>query len=471
MRKTTYLLLSLIFAINILSGQQLVEIFQDAAGSHTGTTTWFDYDGDGDQDLLITGFNPTETNATVLYQNDGDGNFTIVDNTGFDNLAISSIAAADYNNDGAIDLFMMGSTMNDGVKSDIFTNNGDGTFTAMNGNFSKLYMGSCNWVDYNNDSFLDLFVTGYDDALSDYVSILYVNDQNGNFTPVSNTGIQGVSLSSSAWCDFDGDGWKDVFVSGMGMADPDIATIYKNNGDNTFSEMQSFTSVWCSDVALSDYDDDGDMDIIFSGYNTNSGSCLTFMMNNDGGTFSQVSDNIMGASHSGIAWGDYNMDGKDDLFITGAHEASINQMAKLYTHKEDNSFEDSNFFFTGVWWADAAWGDIDGDSDPDLVYIGKDAGGATQIFVYRNDVINGIDYSFSKEVIQVYPNPAHSTITINVFNSNFENASILNILGEKLWSKDNFITNQIDIENLDDGVYFLQLRKNGQTNTVRFIKH
>jgi hypothetical protein len=470
MKKTIMLMLGFVFGL-LSNAQNLIPVFPDAIGAGTGTVTWLDYDGDGDQDLLLTGFDPSETNATTLYQNDGTGSFSVVNNTGFYNLAISAIATGDYNKDGAIDLFMMGSTLSNGTQADVYTNNGDGTFTAMEGDFHKVYMGSCNWVDYNNDGFLDIFMTGYDDNASNVVSALYVNDQNGNFTEVPNTGIESVQLSSSIWNDFDGDGWEDVFVSGMGFGTPDIAKIYKNNGDDTFSVMQSFTSVWCSDVAISDYDDDGDMDLIFAGYNTNSASCLTFMMQNNGGVFTQVADNIIGVSHPGIAWGDYNMDGKEDLFITGAHQPADNQMAKLYTHQEDNSFEDSNFFFDGLWWADAAWGDMDNDTDLDLIYIGEAPDGSVHTYVYRNDIINSVEKHFADSPISIYPNPATESISLSVFNTQFDNAKIVNILGETVWNKKELNTNKIDIQKLHPGVYFLQLIQNGEMQSIKFVKN
>ncbi len=471
MRKIT-LLLGFMLAMYIAKSQDLVQIFPDAPGMSMGSTTWVDYDGDGDQDLLLMGYDPSETNNTFLYANDGEGNFSIVNNSGLPLLALSSVDTADWDGDGDVDLLIMGSEMSGGVVTDIYTNNGDGTFSAANMEFPSIYLGNCKFVDYNNDGYLDVFVCGFDDANTNYVSKLYKNDQNGGLTLLTNTGFQGVSYSATLWEDFDGDGYKDLFLCGMGFyPDPDIAILYKNNGDDTFSEMQSFTDMWVADAAAADYDNDGDMDFIFSGYQTSSEGRLTFLMRNDGGVFTQVADNIIGVSQPALAWADYDKDGNPDIFVAGAHEIAEGQIvAKLYHNEGEDTFEDSNFFFTGVWWADAAWGDIDGDTDMDLVYSGEDDQGNRHTFVYRNDVINNVPENAHEESISVYPNPANDRLYLSVFNTTFDNISIVNSLGERLWSADNYRSNRIDVSALKTGVYILIIEKNGVQIRTKFMK-
>ncbi len=464
------LLLSLLLWMFLVKSQDLVQIFPDAPGMTMGSTTWFDYDGDGDMDLLLTGFDPSETNNTFLYANDGEGNFTLVNNSGLPLLALSSVDTADWDGDGDVDLLIMGIEFSGDLVTDIYINNGDGTFSAGNIGLSPSDMGSCKFVDYNNDGFLDVFLSGFDNAT--YISNLYKNDQNGGLTLVPNTGLQGVAYSAAVWADFDDDGYEDLFLCGMGFyPDPNISIVYKNNGDDTFSEIQSFTGLWCVDVAIADYDSDGDVDILFSGYDEGSMARLTFLMRNDGGVFNQVADNIVDVSHPGLAWADYDNDGKPDIFITGAHEIAAGQIvAKLYHNEGEDVFEDSNFFFTGLWWADAAWADIDGDTDMDLVYSGQDDQGVSHTFVYRNDVINNVKENTCENTVSVYPNPAKSEIFLSVFNATFDKISIVNSLGERLWNATDYHSNKIDISGLKAGVYLLLMEKSGTQIRTKFVK-
>jgi hypothetical protein len=457
---------------SLLFTQNLVQTFPEAQKSSMGTTDWLDYDGDGDQDLLITGYDEASLPNTTLYNNDGEGEFTLVEDSGLPNLSISAIAKGDFNLDGYIDLFVMGET-NDGVIiTAVYFNDGLGYFIADNLNtFPPTYLGDCNIIDYNNDGHLDIFICGFENTTYTNISKLYVNNGENLFSEVNEAVFSGILNASSEWADYDMDGNIDLFISGMGT-DNDYSNLYRNNGDGSFELTEEFTPLWSSDIAWEDYDNDGDLDLIYAGYNTNSGSRQTILYRNDNGSFSSIADNILDASHTAIAWGDYNMDGKKDLFVSGAHEYEDDQiLAKLYTNLGEDIFEETNFSFIGVWWADAAWADIDGDTDLDLVYHGEELSGTKHTFVYRNDIINTIDENISQENITIYPNPASNNLTINVFNTSFEQVKIIDILGNMVWEKKDLRTNSIDIQQLKEGVYFLQLNRNGYSNTIQFVKN
>jgi hypothetical protein len=142
---------------------------------------WGDYDNDGLPDLFVTGM--TSTNR--LYHNNGGGVFTNV--TSGPMLKAPSgggfrcCAWGDYDNDGYLDLFL-GSY---NATNRLFHNNGDGTFTQVtNDVFSSdsnagIYCQSCGFVDYDNDGFLDLFVTRGADV-GQTSNLLYHNNRNGN---------------------------------------------------------------------------------------------------------------------------------------------------------------------------------------------------------------------------------------------------------------------------------------------------
>ena len=472
MGKTNVFLTLLLFTLLSVRAQQFVHTFLNAPGSDSGTVTWIDFDGDGDRDLLITGLDASGVSHTFLYENNGEGEFSIISGSGLPDLSHSSVAKGDVNGDGYEDLLMLGYSPGGATFTDIYTNNANGTFTPQNIAFAKVYDGSCNFTDVNNDGYPDVFISGFDNAGA--VAKLYVNDQNGSFTEASNTGIQAVYSSASAWADFDGDGWQDLFLCGGGFPpDPDIALIYKNNGDNTFTVLQSLTEVRMPDVALKDYDGDGDMDLLYAGYNFSSSSRLSFLLRNDGGTFTQVANNIIGVSNPALAWADYNMDGNADIFIAGAHQLSSDQLfAKLYTNNGNDAFEEADVDFPGLMQADAAWADIDGDTDMDLVYSGTtDIGkGNNHTYVFRNDIINYSGGHLSEAKITIYPNPVRTSLYLPVFHHTFDKVSILDILGQKVWEKRHFSSNQIKLRSLKPGIYFLQLEEKGETLLLKFVK-
>jgi hypothetical protein len=145
----------------------------------------------------------------------------------------------DYNNDGLPDLYVAsGKPLEDGVHpyplkqapatpphNHLYRNNGDGTFTDVTeqaGVSANIYGMAVIAADYDNDGFVDLFVTGYGKA------ILYHNNGDGTFTDVTakaGINVEGWSISS-AWLDYDRDGCVDLFVGRYVKFDPKYRNYY-----------------------------------------------------------------------------------------------------------------------------------------------------------------------------------------------------------------------------------------------------
>src|SRR3974390_2902573 len=130
------------------------------SGNFVGVA-WADFSNTGFQDLLVTGYFG-ETN--IFYHNNGDGTFTRV-SAGDPVLDLDyhvGAVAGDYDNDGHPDLFISaGAFSPSATHNKLFHNNGDGTFSSVSGGVvtSQVgHFGPCNWVDYDQDGFLDLFV-------------------------------------------------------------------------------------------------------------------------------------------------------------------------------------------------------------------------------------------------------------------------------------------------------------------------
>ena len=280
-----------------------------------------DYDSDGDLDIYVTNYVQfqLEKNKTckikgvltycqpqdfagaadVLYRNNGDGTFTDVTRAVGVYQPRSrglGVVWGDYDNDGYLDLYVA----NDTNENHLFRNNGDSSFSDMafyagvalseNGEMES-GMG-VDFGDYDNDGFLDLIVTNFQDE----VATLYHNDGNGFFTDVSYlSGTGEKTVSSLGWgayfFDYDNDGAKDIFIANGHVynnvesfnnettyAQPNH--LFRNLGDGRFREVAAEFAQKASSrgAAFADYDNDGDIDILVTNSNRR-----PQLLRNDGG--------------------------------------------------------------------------------------------------------------------------------------------------------------------------------------------
>lgn len=142
------------------------------------SSSWGDYDNDGDFDLLVANYNQVDQ----LFQNDGAGNFTqVVSPFGADVGCSFSSSWADYDNDADLDLFVTNGFCTSYTQNYLYDNNGDGTFTRNMTEPMAIDSGSsygCAWGDYDNDGFLDLVVANWRNETQP--NALYHNTGNAN---------------------------------------------------------------------------------------------------------------------------------------------------------------------------------------------------------------------------------------------------------------------------------------------------
>jgi hypothetical protein len=362
----------------------------------TGTgAAALDYDGDGWLDLFVVngttleGFPKGEEPTSHLYRNRRDGTFEDV--TRRAGLALigwgQGACAGDYDNDGREDLFVTFWGTNR-----LFRNRGDGTFedqTAAAGldTVRKRWGAGCAFLDYDRDGRLDLFAANYIDldldntpvpesglcrykgvpvacgppGLTGGKNLLYRNQGNGRFEDVSvRTGITrasgtyGLGVST---LDFDDDGWVDLYVAN----DSNPSALYRNNGDGTFTDIAVKAGCAYSQdgkpqagmgVAIGDYNHDGRMDIFKTNF---AGDTSTLYANGGNGlcddrTFASG----IGRNTRWLGWGvsflDLDLDGWLDLFLVNGHvypeveqlrtEAGYRQRKVVYRNRGDGRFDD-----------------------------------------------------------------------------------------------------------------------------------
>lgn len=251
---------------------------------------WFDYDNDGFIDLyvLIDGF------QNQLYHNLGNGTFEEVALAA--NVADSTDSAipVDYDNDGFTDLFTYGSHLTYGnfgsvvVKNRLYHNKGDGTFeiNKKSGILSSIWISrGAAFGDYDNDGNVDLYVTEYGSQGSP--SHLYRNNGDGSFTDVGNeAGVSRRPLQTfsggPSWADVNNDGYLDLlFVEKR----TEKWTLYQNNHGETFSPQESIAlfrddEIVFPSVSWTDFDRDGDVDMMVSDQASSSDRKLFLYRNN-----------------------------------------------------------------------------------------------------------------------------------------------------------------------------------------------
>jgi len=283
-----------------------------------------DYNNDGLTDIAIAGY-PQVT----LYRNTGGGNFA--EQTGA--LPVTgeygAIAWGDYNNDGFQDIIITSSSSTEGITSRLFKNNSGTSFTEQQAIVLKgVAYGSAEWADYDNDGFNDLIIAGGTSDAS-YITKIYRNNGNNNFIEQTGINISGTSGSTIDWGDYDNDGYLDFIITGYNLFTP-ITKIYRNTGTNGFTEQTSIVlpQVNNGSARWGDYDNDGDLDILLTGFTGVYKSSITKIFKNNNGSFMEDLSSILpGLGASSGTWGDYDKDGDLDIILTGnLSDASVSRI-------------------------------------------------------------------------------------------------------------------------------------------------
>ena len=236
--------------------------------------------------------------ADTLFRNNGDGTFTnVTEKAGITAPPGKGlgVVCGDVDNDGDVDVFVA----NDTTPNLLYRNNGNGTFTedalfagvALSEEGRAYSSMGANLGDFDNDGFLDIVITNFQDQVNN----VYHNAKNGFYNDVSwTTGIGEKSLPYLAWgvdfVDFNNDGWLDLFVAN-GHLDDNIAAIdpigtyaqpnhlFWNNQGTSFEIIDVGVSPKVSrGAAFGDIDNDGDVDIVVANLKD-----MPTVLRNDGG--------------------------------------------------------------------------------------------------------------------------------------------------------------------------------------------
>ncbi len=333
-----------------------------------------DFDNDGDIDFVAV-LSTVDPDEVAWFEN-GKENFVLHNiNTNHD---INEIFAYDINNNGYKDIFYTSST---GVYW--VANNGDETFSSENTISNISYnIFAMKLADLDNDSDMDVIVA---DAQGDKIFWIPNTDGNGTFGSeimIDQTCNGPVDI---ALYDFDNDNDMDFISS---LANEHKIYKYVNNGTGSFTKILLTDTIAQCRIGLSDIDNDGDKDLVYSTY-TYTG-CL---LNDGSGNFNDGSAIIDSNTPNGgagvILSADLNNDGYDEII------ANQNLLAKWYINNQNNTFEGKDVSLWGSAY-DLAVGDLDNDTDPDIAVVCRSVG-----YVYYCENINWGDTIIARNTIAV----------------------------------------------------------------------
>jgi len=208
----------------------------------------------------------------------------------------------------------------------IFYNNGNDNFVQNVLYEERSY--TVDLIDYNNDGLLDVFLFGVFCWGNSYLknALLYENKGNAEFELI-NTGIQPMATGKSAWGDYDNDGDLDIVIGGEYWDSENsvrryITKMYRNDGSNGFTDINAqLPQIRLVSVNLGDIDNDGDLDIVLTGYNGNDQSNYNYKSDiyiNTAGTFKNSCAGLFDQRYGGFgALFDNDNDGDLDILISG----------------------------------------------------------------------------------------------------------------------------------------------------------
>ena len=379
------------------------------------SSDWADINNDGNLDLVISGGIDTDNDdyadsSKIDFYENVNGTLTLTSQANVADLHLGSVKYLDYDNDGDIDLVTSGQNYNDIYTFYLTVYENENGIFSVSQQLEGVVYSSIETGDYDNDGDLDLLVSGaFQDAGGASLYTRIYENVNGTFSD-ANAGLPAVQNGNAVFADVDNDFDLDILITGYDINGDNFSALYTNeNGSNTLATLPFTTAE--SWLALGDYDNDGDLDFAYTGYDDNY-DYVTKIYNNDGnGTFIDSGFSLEGVGNftgnNPIVWGDYDNDGDLDLVFAGT-DNNYDDKTYLYTNNQTSFDLASEGLINLGSYANLKFIDLDGDNDLDFAISGgSDVDGyvgRTRFFENNTTVANAAPNAPSNLISSANPN-------------------------------------------------------------------
>lgn len=388
------LLLLLVFGFTLSAWSQIyVQVGDSFPDLNNSSAAWGDIDNDGDMDLALSGMGAGTTPYAGIWVNNGNGSFSELPMTNFTpsltqiaGYTPHSLSWGDYNNDGQIDLAIVGRNgANDYAK--IWRNDGSNmffnSFDMVPGKYSAVA-----WGDADNDGDEDLMLIGESNINNG--SVLMLNNYNSGSISFSTSAVAFPHLTRGA-CDFgdyDADGDLDIIMCGYldGNGATPATQLWDNDGEGNYTlSLIPFTGLGWGDLDWSDTDCDGDLDLMMTGFTGPTDIPTAEHLLYSGNVISPFDTAIVGmpeVGYSATSMGDYDHDGYPDMILQGdssGFQQPVNQVGR-FDPALKVFFPDASVVFQELSQGDLHWIDYDMDGDLDIYSGGLNNITATNLY-------------------------------------------------------------------------------------------
>lgn len=471
MTKNILFIITMTLTIKLGFSQAITELNSSISGVLYGETKWIDVNNDNVYEFIVAG-NADYGQYTALGTYT-EGEFTLESSNTFTQIGDASIDVADFNNDNYMDFIITG-TDGSNNKTLIYLNDGSGQFTEQTTNMIGVTYGKVRVADLNNDNKPDVVITGMDNSYT-YNAKLYFQNDEGDFIE-STTSLMANYFGDITFIDVNNDNQLDLIITGFDLNyEPNSKLYINNDGILTENTQQSIAPFYFTGTAVGDIDNDGDEDFVVSGSNSSYNEETAIYLNDGSGNFTNsvaVSDSLDQVYFGDLNLVDFNKDNYLDIFSTG-QDSNGDYISKLYINDGNNNFSLNTTIsnsIIGVAISSSDWKDFDNDGDEDLVVVGYGNDGSEVASVYRNETVTLSTEKYSIEKIAVYPNPAKDFIHIKS-KSPIASMKIYSMLGSKVLLNLNTNTNILDISQLSNGLYLLSIEDlKGKKQVIKFAK-
>lgn len=421
--------------------------------------SWGDIDNDGFLDFFLSVRDPIQEDFNMLYKNNGDGTFSdVTEEAGLDLVGFLSFCSAflDYDNDGYQDIYIANDKFF--TPNLLYRNNGDGTFEEVGETSGAgLYMGAMSTTvdDYNNDGWLDIYVTNFYPPDSDTGVVgnaFLLNNGDGTFTNIAED--NGTRFDSVGWgavfLDADNDTHKDLYVSGNISDQSDFleAAFYHNQGDGNFiiPESAGFEGDNGSSFAnaIGDVDNDGYPEIVVM---NNSFEDIYLWKNETPQDNNWLKIKLEGTESNRMGIGSMikiSAGGQEQYNYTLCGEGFLGQNSAFEFFGIGN---EETIDFIEVTWLSGQVDYIDTDIPINV--------GVT--IIEGSNALSLPESSLSKTSLNIFPNPVTSSFNLDI-NSEIVEVKLFNLKGQLIKDYEIQSSNrQFSTSDFSKGAYFIRV--------------